>query len=179
LAVFARASEDRLQRLARDLEAVIGHDRARQERERQIETLRRQSAADLFAICRRFVARLNGLLTTTAADITPLEFSVKGFDEQPMQLVQINVSGRVIQFTYQATPDLETTEDFRHPYTLEGSVRWFNQLMIERDDVRDHKLFCVINGDVGEWRYMDSNSRKGGPVDEDYLICLLEELIER
>lgn len=175
--MFGRSSEDRLTRLAKNLDRVVERDRVRQERERRVEHLRRQGGAELYSLCKRLALSLNDLLSNAVAVVTPDDFNIDGFEDRAMHLVQISINGRIVQLTYQPTAELESTEHIRIPYTLEGSVRWFNQEMIERDDVRDHGLYYCVNGDRGDWRFVDPVSRKLGPVTDEYLIGLLEQLI--
>lgn len=142
-----------------------------------MEALRRQGGSELFGMCKRLALSLNDLLSNAVAVVTPDDFTVDGFEDKAMHLVQISINGRILQLTYQPTAELEAIDHIRVPYTLEGSVRWFNQDMIERDDVRDHGLYYCVNGDKGDWRFVDPISRKLGSVTEEYLIGLLEQLL--
>ena len=38
---------------------------------------------------------------------------------------------------FRATPELVSTEDFRVPYTLEGTVRAFNQELLDKDLIEE------------------------------------------
>lgn len=176
--VFGRSLEDRLQRLAKRLDHGAQLDQARMEREQRIEALRKRAGEELHQICREFVVHLNGFLTLQAAELTPALFPVQGFGAGPAHLVQINVNGRILQFTYQPTGELELSDEIRVPYTLEGTVRWFNQAMLDRDEVRDHRLFYCIDGKTTGWRYLDHTSRKLSAVNHEYLVSLLEQLVE-
>ena len=69
-----------------------------------------------------------------------------------------------------------STDDLRTPYTLEGSVRWFNQDLLERDDIKDHRLYYCLDKGRSLWRYYDARSHRTGPVDDEYLAALLEQL---
>ncbi|MEZ5357102.1 MAG: hypothetical protein R2762_31055, partial [Bryobacteraceae bacterium] len=68
-------------------------------------------------------------------------------------------------------------EELRLPYTLEGAVRWFNQDMLERDEIRDHLLYFCMDRSQWAWRCYDSHSRKLEMIDENYLADRLEELL--
>ena len=55
--------------------------------------------------------------------LDPRVFGEEHFRDDITNLIQINVRGRILQVAFRATPDLISTEDFRVPYTLEGTVR--------------------------------------------------------
>lgn len=152
-------------------------DRARLAREEELEALRRKAARELHEICAGFVRRINRLSDGVQLEISPPEFTVDGFGGTQVQLIQVMVSGRVIQFTFQATPEMESTEDIRFPYTLEGAIRWFNQDMLESDEVRDHLLYYCLERNNWGWRWFDVASRKLQFVDDDYLADRLEKLL--
>ena len=73
-------------------------------------------------------------------------------DDSP-NLVQINVHGRILQVAFAATAELVSTEDFRIPYILEGSVRAFNQEMLDKDLIEEQPLFYTMERGHNMWRY--------------------------
>ena len=58
-----------------------------------------------------------------------------------------------------------------------GSVRCFNQPLIEQDLIREHLLFYCLEKGRNFWRYFDERTYHSGPVDEEYLTALLEQLL--
>jgi hypothetical protein len=168
---------DRLKKLARHIESLAASDRERIRREREIETLRRGAAERLHRMCVSFAEEVNTTLKSVRLEMAPLEFTGEAFNESGPNLFQIQVSGRVIQFLFEGTEPLITTENLRTPYTLEGSVRWFNQDMLDRDEIKDQKLFYCVDRNTQEWRFYDLRTHRSGLVDDDYLAGLLEQLV--
>jgi hypothetical protein len=168
---------DRLKKLARHIESLAATDRERIRREREIETLRRGAAEKLHAMCLQFVEEVNTAVSSVRLEVAPPEFTGDAFHEAGPNVFQIHVSGRVIQFLFEGTEPLITTENLRTPYTLEGSVRWFNQEMLDRDEIKDQKLFYCVDRNLREWRFYDSRTHRSGSVGEDYLATLLEQLV--
>ena len=168
---------ERLKKLARHLDSLAVRDRDRIRREQKIETIRRAAAVRLYTLCADFVRDVNIAVTSVTLDMSPTEFSPDAFQESGANVFQINVSGRVIQFVFEGTESLLSTENLRVPYTLEGSIRWFNQDMLDRDEIKDTPLFCCVEGDSGEWRYYDSRTHRSGAIDDEYLAALLEQLV--
>lgn len=166
-----------MRRLAKRFDAMAERDRVRMNREKEIVALRMSAARDLHALCERFVEAVNKLIASPPLDLTPIAFRIDDFDDMSVQLVQINASGRVVQFTFHSTADLESTEEIKLPYTLEGEVRWFSQELLDRDDVNDHQIYFCNDKGTYAWRYYDPRSHKMGIVDEDYLASLFEDLL--
>ena len=79
--------------------------------------------------------------------------------------------------SFSATPGLVSTEDFRIPYTLEGSIRAFNQELLEKDIIEEQLLFYTLESEKKMWRFFDARTYRSGPFDQEYLICLMEQLI--
>jgi hypothetical protein len=175
--VFSKGLDTRLKKLARKLDVAAEQDLVRIARELEVLNTRREAAAGLHDLCARFIARLNLLVTALRLELTPPEFVAEGLPETHTHLFQINASGRVVQFSFTATAELEATEDLRVPYTMEGSVCWFNQRMLERDDVREHRLSYCLDKGGNEWRFLDLQTHRVGEVDEDYIAGLLEALL--
>ena len=55
----------------------------------------------------------------------------------------MNVRGRILQVAFEATVELVSTEDFRVPYTLHGSVRAFNQELLDKDIIEEQLIFTL------------------------------------
>ena len=168
---------NRLSKLADNIDALAEKDDGLLRRTREIADLRRAAAANLHATCAGFVDGLNALLSRTRLSLDPAEYSDVAFREDGPNLLQIHVRGRIVQVQYSATPELVSTENFRVPYILEGSVRCFNQQLLEQDVIREHLLFYCLEKTGPLWRYFDERTYHSGPVDEDYLAGLLEELV--
>jgi len=174
-------SQDKLKKLAHLLERSIAHDEARIQRELQIQDLRRDAALSLFQTCNEFVAALSALLTNANLELSPAEMTRERFQAARETLIQINASGRVIQLSFVGTEPLVTSDNLKTPYTLEGSVHWYNQDMLERDEIREHRLYYCIGThnntkQKSEWIHYDVSTYKSGPVNADYLSSRLEEL---
>ena len=89
---------------------------------------------------------------------------------------QINVSGRILQVEYESAEELVCTEDFRVPYTMKGSIRCFNQELLDKDVIEEQLLFYVLEKPP-IWRYFDARTYRTGVFDQEYLAGLLENLI--
>ena len=139
--------------------------------------LRRAAAEELYRTCADFVSRLNALLSKTQVTLDPAGFRPEFFHEDAPNLLQINVRGRILQIDFRATEELVSTEEFRVPYTLHGSLRSFNQQLLEQNLIREHWLFYCVERDRGLWRYFDERTYRSGPFDQEYLTHLLEELV--
>jgi len=173
----SRLQKQRLQKLARSLDALAEKDRTVVQRTREIRSLRRQAALDLHGICADFVRALNNLLAHTALDLDPAEFHPDHAPEDGMLLFQINARGRILQLKFEATPELISTENFRVPYILEGSIRCFNQQLLEQDLIEEQLLFYTIEKTRTLWRFFDARTYRSGKFDVDYLISLMEQLV--
>lgn len=172
-----QARDARLKRLAASIDALTEKDESLLRRGREIAELRRAAAADLHAICADFVHSVNRLLARSDVELDPPSFAEGAFQEDAPNLIQINVRGRILQVSFSATPELVSTEDFRIPYTLEGSVRAFNQELLEKDLIEEQLLFYTLENEKKMWRFFDARTYRSGPFDQEYLICLMEQLI--
>jgi hypothetical protein len=173
----SRLQKQKLQKLARRIDALADKDRTVVQRAGEIRSLRRQAALDLHGICADFVRALNGLLAHTALDLDPGEYQPETVPENSMQLFQINARGRIVQIKFEATPELVSTENFRVPYILEGSIRCFNQQLLEQDLIEEQLLFYTIEKTRTLWRFFDARTYRSGKFDVDYLISLMEQLV--
>ena len=171
------AWEARLKRLADNIELLAKKDELALGRAHEIIELRHVAARELHAICANFVASVNELLATPLVVLDPAELAGGCFREDAPNLFQINVNGRILQVEFSATPELLSTEDFRVPYTLEGTVRAFNQTLLEKDLIEEQLLFYTIESHRRMWRFFEARTYRSGPFDREYLISLMEELV--
>jgi hypothetical protein len=167
----------RLKRLAASIEALAEKDETLVRQSREMAALRRAAAADLYAICADFVNSVNRLLSRSDVELDPPSFAEDAFQEDAPNLMQINLRGRILQVSFSATPELVSTEDFRVPYTLEGSVRAFNQQLLDKDIIEEQLLFYTLENEKKMWRFFDARTYRSGPFDQEYLISLMEQLI--
>lgn len=167
---------DRMRKLARALDLVAEKDRQELARQQAIEKVRREAAVELYGICRRFVDELNGLMNEVKLELSPPVYGASNFHDSGPNLFQINLSGRLIQFHFKPTDTPTSTDNYRIPYTLEGSVASFNQQMIEHDEIRDQRLYYCLDRNGNGWRYQEGATGRHGVVDSDYLAVLLEKL---
>jgi hypothetical protein len=171
------AGEQRLRRLAQNIDRLADRDEELLRRERETVELRRAAAARLHAECASFVGELNYLLQRTEVRLDPDTFDANRFQPDMSTLIQIQVRGRILQIAFTATPGLASTEEFRIPYILEGTVRAFNQELLDKDLIEEQLLFYTLESHGNMWRYFDTRSYKSGPFDREYLTGLMEEVI--
>lgn len=173
----AQARDNRLKRLAENIDALVEKDAGSVRRAREIAALRRDAIAELYGICFDFVSAVNGLLSRGEVVLDPPEFSEGAFDEHAANMIQINVRGRILQVEFKTTAELVSTEDFRVPYTLEGFVRAFNQDLLDKDIIEEQLIFFTLEKKGRMWRFFDARTYRSGPFDQGYLISLMEQLI--
>jgi len=166
----------RLRRLAKDIEALASKDETALQHAREIAALRRRAAGELFTVCASFVDGVNSLLPTPEVQLDPRDFSANTFQEDGVNLLQINVRGRILQIEFETTPDLISTEDFRIPYTLSGAVRAFNQALLDKDLIEEQLIFYTLEKKT-MWRYFDARTYRSGEFDQEYLVGLMEQLL--
>jgi hypothetical protein len=167
----------RLKRLAKSIDALAEKDEGFLRRAREIAALRQAAAADLYAICADFVGSVNRLLAHMEIELDPPGFGSSSFQEDLVNLVQINVRGRILQVAFSTTPELVSTEDFRVPYTLQGTIRAFNQELLEKDIIEEQLIFYTLENHKKMWRFFDARTYRSGPFDQEYLIGLMEQLL--
>jgi hypothetical protein len=166
-----------MKRLAQNIDALAEKDDRFQRVSRQMEQLRRAAAGELYAICREFVSSLNRLMEKGELTIDPEQFPEAAFQEDGANLIQIGVRGRILQVAFNATAELVSTEDFRVPYTLAGSVRAFNQELLEKEIIEEQLVFYTVEKERRMWRFFDPRTYRSGTFDQDYLISVMEQLI--
>lgn len=172
-----QARDARLKRLATRIDGLAGKDEVALRRAREVVALRRAAAADLHAICADFVNSINRLLDHGEVQLDPHSFSEENFREDAPNLIQINVRGRILQVGFRATPELVSTEDFRVPYTIEGTIRAFNQELLDKDLIEEQLIFFTVEQHKQMWRFFDARTYRSGPFDQEYLIGLMEQLL--
>ena len=170
-------AEERLKRLADEIDRLADRDKEVLRREQETEEMRRGAAADLYAVCAAFVGDLNKLLKRSEIRLDPGMFPLEAYEPENSTLIQIQVRGRILQVTFTATPGLASTEDFRIPYILEGSVRAFSQEMLDNELIEEQLLFFTLEGRRNMWRYFCPRTYRSGPFDREYLTSLMEQLI--
>lgn len=172
-----RTRDQRLQRLAQSIDALLEKDEILLRRAREFAEMRQAAASDLHAICREFVVALNRMLERSAVDLDPPAMNPDTFQDDAPNLIQINVRGRILQVVFRSTDELVSTEDFRVPYTLQGTVRAFNQELLEKDLIEEQLIFYTLEKHKRMWRFFDARTYRSGPFDLEYLIGLMEQLI--
>ncbi len=170
--------EERLNRLARQLDAVAAQNEIRIEEEKRLGALRRESAFELYVICSNLVRILNSRARNGRLELSPAEFSPDSFQEAGPNLLQISVSGRIVDIAFEATDTLTSTENYLQPYTIEGAIRWFNQESLETFGIHEELLFLCVEGRKAAWVHFDGQTHREGPFDEDYLMGLVETLLK-
>ncbi|MGD0497728.1 MAG: hypothetical protein ABSC23_04750 [Bryobacteraceae bacterium] len=172
-----QTADGRLKRLAADIDALAEKDEKSLRRAREIAALRRAAAIEIHRVCASFVAALNGLLSRAYLTIAPPDSSESDFQRDAQHLIQIGVRGRILQIVFEPTPELLSTEDFRVPYILAGSVRAFNQDLLDKNAIEEHLLFYTVERERNMWRFFDARTHRSGPFDRDYLTFLMERLV--
>ena len=79
--------------------------------------------------------------------LDPPDFGQEAFREEGRNLIQMNVRGRILQIEFGSTEELVSTEEFRIPYTMDGSVRAFNQDLLEKDIIEEKLLYYTLEKD--------------------------------
>ena len=166
-----------MKRLAQSIEALAEKDEAFLRMTRQMDEVRRTAATELHTICRDFVNSLNRLMSKVELVIDPGQYSAASFQDEAVNLIQISVRGRILQVAFAATEDLVSTEDFRVPYTLEGSVRAFNQDLLNKDLIEEQLVFYTIEKTRSLWRFFDPRTYRSGTFDQEYLVSVMEQLL--
>ncbi len=174
---WKRHSQDRLDRLARAIEAIAGRDMQLIDESAQVERQRGEGAAALYGICREFVDSVNQRLSDPALVLDPRDWNPEAFREDGANLLQISLRGRLLQIEFSSTEELHSTEEFRHRYVLRGAVRSFNQNFLDRDTVDEQMIFYCPHHASAAWHYFDPRTYRTGLVGPDYLATELERLL--
>jgi hypothetical protein len=167
--------DDLIAKLARKIDAAKKTEHFTLDAD-DVAALRRRGSCDLHSICAEFVSSVNGKLSQAALDLSPSEYTPETFREPGVNLIRIGSQGREMQITFQATPQLVSTEKFLIPYVLEGEVRIFNQRMLERFEIRSQALFFCLEEGNASWRFFDWRTSRTGPVGCELLVNLMGRL---
>ena len=169
--------EARLKRLAERIEKLKERDEVAIRYAQHIAGLRQDAAAKLHGLLAGLVENLNRLLTGCAVELDPARLTPTMLNDAVSSLFQINIRGRILQIQFAPTPELISSEEFRVPYTLAGSVRAFNQQMLDKDLIEEQLIFYTVEKGYHGWRFFDGRTYRSGQVDQDYLISLIEQLL--
>ncbi len=169
--------KDRLKKLAEAIEALAEKDSALVQQTLTIASLRRQAAVELHTICNAFVGELNPLLSNIQLELDPPDYGAEAFQDIGVNLLQINVRGRILQIEFASTPETVSTENFRVPHILEGSIRCFNQEFLDRAVIEEQLVFYCLEKKRNLWRFFDARTYRSGPFDQEYLISLMEQVV--
>jgi hypothetical protein len=172
-----QARDNRLKRLAQSIEALTEKDAIFLRHVRDIDSIRRAAAAEIHGICSDFVNAVNSLLASGMVVLDPSAFSGDQFQDEGATLIQIHVRGRILQIAFEAAAELVSTEDFRIPYTLAGTVRAFNQALLDKDRIEEHLIFFTLEKEKHMWRFFDTRTYRSGPFDVEYLVSVMEQLL--
>src|SRR5512139_355271 len=170
-------ADDRLEALARRIETVVKQDQQRIRQAEEYALLRARAAAELHQICAELAGGLNRLLAEPLVELSPAEYNAAAFRDDGANVFQINVSGRIVHLEFRSTDALTSTEKFAVPYILEGSVRAFNQELLELSVVPEQLLLCTIQRETLSWIWHDPRSQRSAPMDQGRLIQLLDRLM--
>jgi hypothetical protein len=168
---------DRLEALAHKIELVAKQDQQRVRQAQEYARLRSRAAVELHKTCAELAGGLNGLLPEPLVDLSPAEYSAEAFRDNGANVFQINVSGRIVHLEFHSTDTLTSTEKFDTPYILEGSVRGFNQELLELSVVPEQSLFCCVQRENLNWLCFDPRTQRSTPLDQARLILLLDRLM--
>ena len=171
------ANDERIRRLAGNIDSLVERDEVIAKHVEEIGGLRRTGAVELYDLCAELVHDLNNQLQRTSLELSPDSFSKERFKAEAPNLIQIGVRGRLLQFEFRAPEQLVSSENFRIPYVLEGSIRCLNQDLLDRNEIEERLLFYCTQRGEQYWRYFDPRTYQSDVVDRDYLILLLEELL--
>ena|SRR5689334_2914266 len=141
-----------------------------------IAALRRRGACDLHSTCANFVISVNSRLSPDVLVLSPPTYTPEMFRETGANLIQIGSEGRQMQISFQAPPQLASTEKFLIPYVLEGEIRAYNQKMLEKFQMRTRLLFFCIEEDRAEWRFFDWRTRHTGLLGNELLVSLMQQI---
>jgi hypothetical protein len=175
--LFWRLQKDRLKKLAEAIEALAAKDNALLEKTQEVVMLRRTGAVELHTICASFVCEINRQLSKIQLQFDPGEYTADAFGDVGANLLQINARGRILQIEFASTPEMISTENFRVPHILEGSIRCFNQQSLDQSRIEEQFIFYCLERKRNLWRFFDARTYRSGPFDREYLISLMEQLV--
>jgi hypothetical protein len=174
---WKRSRADPLAQLAHAIEALGEEDRRLGDESARVEQLRLSGAQELHTICRGFIEALNLKLSRPALLLDPGEYSAATYNDGVPCLFQINLRGRLLQLEFCATEELYSTEEFRLPYVLYGTVRSFNQDFLDHNTVDEKSIYYCPKGEYGHWYYFDSRTYGNGLLTQDFFIAAMAQLL--
>jgi hypothetical protein len=174
---WKRRRPNRLERLAARIEALNERDNGLDDETAAVGRLRLRGAAELYAICRGFVKSLNSALVSPVIILDPSDYLPENFTYSGPNILQINLRGRLLQIDFAATEDLYSTDDFRRRYTLQGTVRSFNQELLASNIVDEQTIYYCPEGAAGQWYFFNSQTYRTGRVTADFLAAELERIL--
>ena len=60
---------------------------------------------------------------------------------------------------------------------LEGRVRWFNQELLDRQEIQEAQIFYCVDSSGDSWRYYDARTRNSGRLSQEFLMQVLEQIV--
>jgi hypothetical protein len=168
---------DRLKKLAERIRSLSAKDDLLLQKTRDIAALRQKAAMQLYGVCADFVRDVNLLLSGPVVQLDPETYPEDAFQDDGVNLLQINVRGRILQVSFESTPELISTEEFRVPYILQGATRCFNQQLLDQELIEEHLLFYCLERTHPMWRFFDARTYHTGAFDKEYLVTLMERLV--
>ena len=175
--VRKNTTADRLQKLVRKIEATAKQDEERLRRAQEIGRRRASAALELHATCAAFVDSVNRLLPAPMLELSPPAYTPESFRDPGTNVFQINVSGRIVHLEFQATDTPTSIEKFRVPYILEGSLRAFNQELLDMSAIPEQLLFCCLDRNRLSWLWCNPRTQQAAPLDQEHLITVLDRLV--
>ena len=172
-----RRKIDRLNRLARAIEAVGALDQHLLSESERVEDMKAAGAMLLYQTCSDFVGELNGRLSDPAVMLAPFEWSPANFQDDQVNFFQISLRGRLLQIEFRSTDEMYSTDDYRKPYILHGTIRSFNQESLEHNRMGEQRIFCCPAAGQPVWHFFDPRTYRTGRVSADYLALELERLL--
>jgi hypothetical protein len=174
---WKRSKPSRLKRLAETIDALVEKDKRQIELSRKVEQRRIEGAVELHRLFRSFVSEVNALASSPGLVLDPEEFAGGQFIDSDQNFFQIHVRGRILLVTFGPPSEDVSTEDYGEPYILEGTVRCFNQELLEHESIEEHQIFYCLSNAAAEWRYSKLRTYQTGRVDENYLASVFESLL--
>jgi hypothetical protein len=174
---WKRRRPDPIAQLAKAIEALGEEDQRLSDERARVEQLRVSGANGLYRICRAFIEEINGRLSRPALVLDPGDYSADTYNDALPCLFQINLRGRLLQIEFSATEELRSSEDFRSPYVLHGTIRSFNQDFLEHNIVHEKAIFYCPEAGAGCWHYFDNRTHSTGLLTQEFLINAMAQLL--
>jgi hypothetical protein len=143
----------------------------------RVEQLRVTGALELHRICQAFTEALNARLSQPSLILDPGEYPPSSYNDGTPCLFQINLRGRLLQIEFSASEELYSTEEFRLPYVLSGTIRSFNQEFLDHDSVDEKAIFYCADGNGARWHYFDSRTHVAGVLAQDFFVAAMTRLL--